>query len=58
MILRLSQFLNITYHNCDNGHDYKVVTFNDNKLMQQVMFDYIECVLYMLGVANNYFLTT
>ena len=52
-VLRLSQFLNITYHDCENNHDYKVVTVNDNKLMQQVTFDYIKCV-YMLGEANNH----
>ena len=44
MILRLLQFLNITYHNCDNSHDYKVVTINNNKLVQLVMFNYIKYV--------------
>ena len=37
-IFRLLRFLNITYYDCDSNHDYKVVTINDNKLMQQLMF--------------------
>ena len=38
-ILRISQFWNITYHDYENNHDYKILTIFDEKLMQQVMFD-------------------
>ena len=38
-ILRLSQFWNIIYHDCENNHDYRVLTIFDNKLMHQVTFN-------------------
>ena len=40
-ILRLSRLWNITYHDCENNHDYKILAIFDEKLMQQVMFDKI-----------------
>ena len=30
-ILRSSQFWNITYHDCENNHDYKILTIFDEK---------------------------
>ena len=30
-ILRLSRFWNITYHDCENNHDYKILTIFDEK---------------------------
>ena len=44
-ILRLSRFWNITYHDCENNHDYIIPTIFDVKLMQQVMFYKVKCVL-------------
>ena len=38
-ILRSSRFWNITYHDCENNHDYKILTKFDENYMQQVMFD-------------------
>ena len=44
-ILRLSRFYNITYHNCENNHDYIILAIFDEKSMQQVMIDKVKCVL-------------
>ena len=38
-ILRSSRFWNITYHDCENNHDYKILTIFDENFMQQVMFE-------------------
>ena len=39
--LMLSQLWNITYHDFENNHDFKILTIFDEKLVQQVMFDKI-----------------
>ena len=36
-ILRLSQFWNTTYHDCENNHDFIIITIFDEKSMQQVI---------------------
>ena len=54
-ILRLSRLWNITYHDCENNHDYKILTIFDEKLMQQVMFDKYN-VFYGLYALDNYIL--
>ena len=38
-ILRSSRLRNITYYDCENNHDYKILTRLDEKFMQQVMLD-------------------
>ena len=38
-ILRSSRFWNIKYHDCENNHDYKILTIFDESFMQQVMLD-------------------
>ena len=47
-ILRLSQFCNITYHNCENNHDYIILTIVDEKSMQHVMFYGIKSVSWFI----------
>ena len=49
-ILRLSQFWNITYHDFENKHDYKILTIFDEKLMQQIKYN----VFYGLYPLGNY----
>ena len=57
-ILRLSRFWIITYHDCENSHDYIILTIFDEKLMQQVMFYKVQCVLWFTGVITYYYPTT
>ena len=38
-ILRSSRFWNITYNDCGNNQDYKILTIFDENFMEQVMFE-------------------
>ena len=52
-ILRPSRFWNITCHDCENNHDYKILAIFDEKLMQQIIsYD----VFYGLCALGNYVL--
>ena len=54
--LMLSQFCNITYHNCENNHDYIILTIFDEKSIQHVMFYRIKINVFHGLYALGYYI--